>query len=283
MSECRVSKAVGQEKPVVVYIALPGYGSAHPGAVRGVFRNATNRGAYVGEQYVSLLAMNFNSHLCNSLNLRKQFPIKYFAMLHSDIEPEEWWVDLLIAELERTGADIMSCVVPFKSPEGLTSTGIGHPDQPWSAYLRLTMQQVERLPDTFSSVDLGYPDWPLLVNTGCWVARLDRPWVESIGTPGGFPGFTINDRIVQRDGSFVVDVESEDWFASRWWWRAGLKVMATKKVKLNHHGNLAFPNQGAWGFMEKDSKAQGPMDALEIALEGHAARRGQTPTATPVA
>lgn len=245
-----------QEPRPHVFIACPGYGSAHPGSVRAafVFHSQKHRPCYVAEQNCSLLAFNFNTLFCKALCERRNHPLRYFLMLHSDIEPQPWWVDVLIDELERHNADVLSAVVPMKSEDGLCSCGIGKPGEDFSAYYRLSMRQLELLPETFGAADLGFADWPLLINTGCWVMRLDRPWVDE------FPGFTINDRIRRAaDGSACADVEPEDWNFSRWCWSKGLKVLATKKVRLLHHGANAFSNQGVWGSRAVDHEAQGPI------------------------
>src|SRR5215471_18433913 len=116
----------------------------------------------------SLLALSFNALWCRALNLAKAGGLDYFAMLHTDVGPNNGWLDALVAELDATGLDVLSVVVPIKDPRGVTSTALARDDgDPFGVFTRLTMQEVFRLPETFTSADVG--GRPLLVNTGCWV------------------------------------------------------------------------------------------------------------------
>src|SRR5262245_13324495 len=76
----------------------------------------------VGTSSFSLLAYNCNALWCLALNNQRSLGLEWFAMLHADIVPEPWWIDKLIAEAERHGADFMSAVVPIKNHSGVTST-----------------------------------------------------------------------------------------------------------------------------------------------------------------
>ena len=170
-------------------------------------------------------------------------------MLHADVEPQmPFWLDVLLHELENNKADMVSAVVPIKTRQGLTSTAIGDSFDPWCPVRRLTMKEVFELPETFSAADvrtlLG-PDkvgfGPLLVNTGCFVLRLDQEWSERVF-------FTIRDRLVKLpDGTIAPEVEPEDWHLSRLLDRSGCRVLATRKVPLWHHGTSQYSNDEAWG------------------------------------
>jgi hypothetical protein len=176
-------------------------------------------------------------------------------MLHADIEPEWFWLDMMIEELERTNCDILSAVVPFRDDTGITSTAIEDPADPWTVHLRLTVRQCHQLPETFTIHDCGFDDGrALLVNTGCWIARMGD-WSKS------FSGFSIRDRIIDTpDGAKAAQVESEDWRASREWQRMGLKVAATTKVQVIHHGNACWSNKPAWGAIhDPGSKGRLPV------------------------
>lgn len=236
-----------EAKKPFVYIGFPAYGGAEPDAVRSVFRTATKRyPTFANMAPLSLLAMAFNMLWCAAYNRRDE--VTHFAMLHGDIVPEPWWIDILMDELNEHGADVVSCVVPLKSDNGLTSTAIDDPECRWQPHARLTMKEVMRLPKTFTAADCGWPDRALLINTGCWLARLDRHWCRDFY-------FTINDEIFERDdGMLVPAVESEDWFASRLLHERGAKVMATRAVSLNHVGRFGKSNQVAWGEYEFDQE-----------------------------
>lgn len=194
----------------------------------------------------SLLAQAYNHLWCQAMNLRDTQNLKFFAILHADIVPEDFWLDKLIAELEKHDADVMSAVVPIKESIGVTSTAISGPDG-FIRSQRLTMKQIwhPEFPETFSinTVPNIYINATshLLVNTGCFVARLDREWCPRVH-------FTINDRIRTGIGGLLVsEVESEDWFFSRRVAEEGGKVMATRTIKLDHMGGRAYKSNEVWG------------------------------------
>lgn len=225
-----------------VFLGQPGYGQLTAGAARAFWRASRLPDDAVYRQYNegSLLAANFNALWVSALNLaRAGRAPDYFAMLHADVEPQDWWLDTLIDELEDKNLDVLSAVVPIKDSHGLTSTALSHPDgDPFRILCRLTMADVHRLPETFTSDDVGHP---LLLNTGLWVCRFDEAWTRKVR-------FTINDRIVTLpDGSYRAQCEPEDWYFSRLCHELGLKLGATRKVKLEHRGTAAFTNDRPWG------------------------------------
>jgi hypothetical protein len=222
-----------------IFLAVPNYGNTLPrrsaqtihaeSSVHPLFRLVAGS---------SLLTQTFNALWCSALNHRAD-GITHFAMLHDDIDIEGDWIDTLIEEMDRTGADILSVVVPMKTPNGLTSTAI---DSGGWTHRRLTMTEVANLPETFDALDVPWADGrPLLVNTGCMLVKFDKPWVEQVC-------FHIADKNVKgEDGQWKPLVFPEDWGFSRWANQNGLKVMATTKVRLQHIGKASFPNHGQWG------------------------------------
>lgn len=212
-------------------------------------------------QQTSLLAGGCNNLWCDALNNRSYAQLKWFAMLHADVVPEDFWLDSLIGIAETNDADVVSAVVPIKDSQGVTSTAIGTRD-PFRRYCRLTMQQVNhpKMPRTFSIDTLkslandpdfsalapafspDFNDTPyLLVNTGCFVCRLDRPWSTQVF-------FTIRDRIEQAlGGAYVAAQEPEDWFFSRAVAAAGGRVLATSQVKVEHVGSVGYKSNTVWG------------------------------------
>jgi SAM-dependent methyltransferase len=229
------------------FLALPHYGQIIPDALPSltfasladdVSVNLVTNGA-------SLLAHNFNFLWCNALNDRAERGYTHFAMHHADLAAPPGWLDMLLAEMDRVGADIISAVVPIKDQRGLSSTAMQDPES--LAIRRLTMHEIHRLPETFEAKDLPLSGQHLLVNTGLWVCRFDLPWVET------FPGFTIRDQIVKNnEGRWQANVLSEDWGFSGWAAREGLKVWATRKVKVHHFGGTMFPNTHPWGEWQTD-------------------------------
>src|SRR5262249_19012890 len=162
---------------------------------------------------------------------------------HSDVEPEPFWIDKLIAEAERHQADVMTAVIPIKNEKGLTSTAISHPTDDCRAFFRMTMSQVRHpgFPTTFdrdTALDALAALPPglrmvaprpanLLCNTGCMVCRLGRPWCD--------PTKVFFDEIssfVRINGQWTPIIRSEDWFFSAKAAQHGAKVMATTNLKI---------------------------------------------------
>jgi hypothetical protein len=200
----------------------------------------------VGYQTNSLLAANFNGLWCTALNLvGTGKPVAYFAMLHDDVGPEEWWLDKLIAEMEEQELDVLGVAVPMKSGQGLTSLAIASDDSNWNPRCRITMHELYELPETFTSEDVG---GRLLINTGCWVCRFDPQWASGMH-------FTINDRIIfdEELGRYRPQVEPEDWYFSRRCHELGLRVGATRSVAVEHVGEASYMNTYAWGSERFDS------------------------------
>jgi len=222
------------------FIGMPGYGKQTAAAGRGLWRACADMSSVAVEyRQGSLLAANFNALWCSALNLaHRGEPIKYFAMLHDDIGPEDFWLDKLIAELESNNLDVLGVAVPIKDTKGLTSLAIDG-DDTWRPKCRLTTSEVAALPETFTSEHL---DGNLLLNTGCWVCKFDSEWARKVN-------FTINDRIVFNKATdrYESQVEPEDWYFSRLLHELGLKVGATRKIEITHRGEIDFSNQKTWG------------------------------------
>lgn len=191
----------------------------------------------------SLLAYGFNRFWADALNRRQSDGFTHFAMLHADVIPQPGWLDILLEEMAKHDADLVSVVLPLKGLAGTTSTGIYYPSKGfWSAVRRLTLKEVHRYPETFGAADTDYPTGRLAVNTGCWVCRLDRDWCEEVY-------FTVQDRVSKVDGKYVAEAMPEDWWFSRQVQEYGGKVLATRRVKAEHED---YPNDRPWGTWETD-------------------------------
>lgn len=241
-----------------VFLGMPGYGDMTAGAANGLYHATAGRLHVGGVDYRvaldrvykggSLLAHNFNALWAGAINLSAQGPtVDYFAMLHSDVEPEEGWLDRLIEEMESRDLDMLGVVVPIKDLQGLTSIALQNPNgDSWRPLCRLTMKEIASLPETFTAEDTGHD---LLLNTGCWVCRFDAETAKEMS-------FTIRDTIRwdEERGLHVAEVEPEDWGFSRQWNARGLRIGATRKIRLTHAGSMRFGNQEAWGHKEFDSE-----------------------------
>lgn len=224
------------------FLGLPSHGLVSAASALGTFQAIQGGGGlHLAIRTVegSLLANGFNRLWCEALNLAKGPGLDYFAMIHADVEPEVGWLDILVAELEAKNLDVLGAVVPIKDVRGMTSIALARDDgDPWRIHCRLTMSEVYRLPETFTSDDVGKP---LLLNTGLWVCRMGD-WCKRML-------FTINDRICidPETGDYYPQVEPEDWYFSRHLHALGLKVGCTRKVRLNHRGPTAYGNVRPWG------------------------------------
>lgn len=206
----------------------------------------------------------------------------HVAMLHNDVCPEAGWLDVMMEELLRSGADLLSAVIPIKDTLGLSSTAIDSDHNPFEVRRRLTMTEVYRLPETFGIEDVpGYGDRPwgdkrgearnrlngrcdelhrerqpyrLLVNTGCFIMDCTKPWFREENADGTLVlTMTSPDRICRRkSGQWEAQHSPSDWRFSRDVARLGGKVMATRKLKLLHIGLLPYTNQTPWGEWETD-------------------------------
>lgn len=267
-----------------VFMAMPTYdGQVNVHCARAFYATASRcLPLSYGEVGRSLLANAFNLLWATALGARESEGVTHFAMLHADVIPQDGWLDVLHGELSRTGADLVSAVVPIKDPYGVTSTAIGTKEDSWEPERRLTMHEVFSLPETFSAADAGYPDRPLLVNTGCWLADIRKPAFEGLF-------FEIRDQVTrQRDETGAHDEYSawcipEDWGFSRRLWERGGVALATRKVRLQHCGRYLFNNWRPWGA-ETDPRAAtpGPLPALKATTKSADVTAGPT-TQSPAA
>lgn len=232
----------------VVGLAMPMRNSGiDPEAVaRGIALKATE-GAYditPGQAWTSLLPYTFNLLWTGFLGMRETHRIKYFAMIHDDVRPASNWLDTMINELETTGADIVSAVIPIKDARGLTSTAVDDTGDEWNPR-RLTLSEVFELPATFGDREAG---GPVLLNTGLWVCRFDKAWCEKVA-------FRQQDRITWfgngDGGRYVPETKPEDWDFSRQVRALGGKLMATRKVPLVHERQEWHTNH-PWGKWTRD-------------------------------
>lgn len=238
-----------------VLLGMPGYSpQVHFDAARAFFlptrRETTELQVDLLRHQSSLLAGTFNGLWASALNRmeREDPPIEYFAMLHSDIAPVDGWLDDLYAELLACGADVLAAVVPIKDQRGLTSTGIER-DDIWHPR-RITLKELELLPETFTDADVG---GELLLNTGCWICRLGN-WAKLVH-------FTIQDDIVRHPetGLWRAVVQPEDWDFSRKCRTLGLKLAATKKIRLNHFGEVGWASYAhpyGWDYDTQNCRSE---------------------------
>ena len=238
----------------VIFLGVPHYGEIGAHTAGSLLSASRRFSPLITLKQASLLCHNFNSLWCEALNMRKERGVTHFVMLHADLAPQMGWVDALYEELQATGADVVSVINAIKDHRGLTSTG--RQNTVTGEIRRLTMKEICKLPETFDAAGAGFPDDHLMVNTGCWIADITRPWAED------FPGFTIKDWIEKLpNGAMRPGVLSEDWYFSGWLASKGLKVFATRKITTSHFGGVPFRNDAPWG--EWDTEVGEDMDSAE--------------------
>lgn len=242
--EQRYSAATVSNENACILIGLPHYGDVCAQALEGMLlATAEDIRWRIEPGWCSILPHNFNCLLCKAFNSRQSHGWTHFGLHHADIEASAGWLDTLLAEMDRHDADVISTVVPIKDSRGVTSTGWMEPDT--GRITRFTMHEVyNKLPATFDAQTACPGKW-LMVNTGLWVARLDV--LED------FPGFEFRSCIQKcDDGKRRAVVLPEDWAFSEWCARQGLRVFATRAVKVSHHGKTQFLNDHPWGEWETD-------------------------------
>lgn len=212
------------------------------------------------EKAGSLLARTFNRAWCDALKASKTEGVTHFAMLHSDVFPvQQHWLDVLFREISTLAADLVSVVVPIKEATGLTSTAIGAPGVMFGTKRLLTMTEIMGLPETFGLEDccaagLAEPDDELLLNTGCWICDLRKPWAWQKHANGQYlVHFSIRDAIFDdENGEPFASVAPEDWNFSRCLNALGARIYATRKIHVGHVGECVYGNRGAWGTCKTD-------------------------------
>ncbi len=263
-----------------VYTCQPDYGHGHSASHRmfwtGALRKRDNGefdSPLIGRVHLEQYSSSFNAgniFIAGALNAQEAgLPLTHIAMLHNDVVPEQGWLDILMEELLRTGATLMSAVIPIKDLNGLSSTAIDSEENPFEVERRITMTEIYRLPETFGAEDCGYdggrfPKRKLLVNTGCFIMDFTKDWRKELNPDGTLRlTMTSPDRIGrrtgtngERNGQWEAQHSPSDWRFSRDVANFGGKVMATRKVRLVHMGELPFSNQQPWGEWEMDQALQ---------------------------
>lgn len=183
----------------------------------------------------SVLTYSFNALWAAALNLRAaEVPVTHFLLLHADIQPEQDnWLEIMLNEMARTKAEVLSAVVPIKNDKGLTSTAWD--TDPWLP-LRFSTTEIEAIKE---------PTWTqpdLLINTGLLLVDFTKPWVEKIV-------FHMHDTIVKdASGRFQARFAPEDWDFSRQCHALGIPVYATKAVTVGHVGRAVYSSRNVWGY-----------------------------------
>ena len=235
-------------------------------------QNSKRRPCTVSVFTSSALCLGFNNLWCQALCSRLSHNIELSVMFHADIVPSAYCIDTMLDVMEETGASVVSVASPIKDDRGIFSTAIDDPNDPWAPLFRVTAAQLAELPDVFTAADLGHPDKALLVNTGCWLAKITEPWARQFALERdstGQSGFNTLDCIEEdENGRLFPRFQPEDWRFSRWLHRHKIPYVCTKRVVLTHVGSYRFRNDQVWGQERDHLSKETPAKALgELADE----------------
>jgi hypothetical protein len=212
---------------------------------------------------------NPNALLAAALNMSEGLVegprITHFAMCHADMWPDQHWLDIALAEMDRLDLDLISAVIPIRDNRGVVSCGIGNPKDNWKPFRRFTLREVlagqlygkpETFGDTFTAADVGYPGMPLLHNDGLFVIDLRKSVFRQTDADGNLAAFFFWPKKIRRgsDGMWENAGESPDWFFSRKLWELGAKTAITRAIKL-HHNQPPYQNREPWGTYERGDEA----------------------------
>lgn len=247
-----------------IYLAVPGRSFCW-GTVTGVINSSAKHTVHPFNAGVGFSgAEDFNLCWIDAINCFERGEITHFAMLHGDItpDPHQRWLDILMEEMDKYEAVVVSGHVSLKDGSGTSSCGVGDIEDPWGAFRRFTQAEIlNELPETFNNVTAGYPDRPLLFNTGCWVADLRNPIWHETNEDGSLKTiFKFPERAVRgTDGAWTHKRESEDWCLSRELWERGCRdTWITSRVKLTHHGASDFRNWVDYGTFRDGDEGTAP-------------------------
>lgn len=183
-----------------------------------------------------LLCAGFNVGVAEA----KKKGAEYFALLHSDIEPEpdDSWLGIMLDDLVAHDLDVIHAPACFKDFSGLSSTAVGYSEDISELKRRLTLYELSTLPQVFTIDDVrkrvDSDGLMLLPNTGCLLMRCDD-WFRR------WRGFTFIDEVrIGSDGTWHADYSPEDWNLGYECHASGRRVGATRRVSVGHWGYVKY-------------------------------------------
>ncbi len=219
---------------------------------------------------------NFNACLTHALNVCERGHYDLFAMMHTDLEVldkretcrdckgekcgecaftgervYDRWLDILVEEMEKVGADFISVPMAIKDHRGVTSCGIGNPENRWNPWRRFCTNEFPKWPETFCAAEIGYGDKYLIHNHAlCLFDMRKKFWWETDANGCIKAMFNFEERIIrdENNGFWVRNQDSEDWALSRRLWEVGAKTFITSRIQTRHHGGMSYENFGDWGI-----------------------------------
>ena len=239
-----------------ILLGIPSYKSDMNIGLLFPMLNATKKHKLeVANTDTSATCFSFNQLWVQALDLWEQGKISHFLMVHSDIVPQNLFIDKMMEIADRCGADILSAIVPIKNTLGLTSTAmdeqVGDEDPRWRVR-RVTMREAHAMPKTWTHDKV-------LLNTGLMLVKMGD-WCKQIH-------FHFDDDIIMYRGKRTPQCFPEDWNLSRDAHKLGVKLYATREVAVTHMGHQGFPNFQPWGSLETDFKNPDPDPIIDAAVE----------------
>lgn len=284
-----------------VYIACPTYnGEIRQETATRIFLQGTVLPNVKKIHASSALTMNMNQMYAEALDMRDKFAkdarertdlpddkkhnLKWFAMCHADIVPEEFWIDKLIKIAEAGDIDFLSCVVPIKDDKGISSTAIEVEGIDHFPFMRISQAQIwdKNFPVTFTKEELisaltSTPEKDMIdemsysadqrgkiqpvaphlrTNT---LAEYNTEDINLLLNTGCMimrldkefsdkVFFHIANSIIQTpEGKRVAYFYPEDWFVSRLIAKEGGRIAGTKAIRVTHYGVSQYNNFETWG------------------------------------
>lgn len=216
-----------------IAIGIPGYGPGNIFVIplMNVMADHAGWDIHFRETSTSFLTLNFNELWCWALNLREEGKATHFLMAHSDIKPyENDWLDIMLAEMEKANAQVLSAISPIKNWLGLTSTAFDN--DAWRP-TRLMIDQMHKLPPTWTCNKL-------LFNTGLMLVDMRDSWTEEIC-------FQVRNWMGKIDGQWTHRAEPEDWHFSRQCNKLGVRTYVTRAVTVEHSGFSMYSTKVKFG------------------------------------
>lgn len=247
-------------------LGLPHGGTVHWTAAKAAYEASSRHEVVILDSHNS--GPNYNALWVEALNRCHKEDFQRFVMLHADIqlftevETGLPWLDVLEEERATGDFDFISVPSAIKDPRGLTSCGIGDPDNEWNPWRRFCINEWGLFKQTFTAQEIGYGDKYLLHNHACcmWDMTKQALWQQRDKNGDSPFVFNLTERIRWNEATqnFRRDFKSEDWDFSRALWKAGVRTALTSRLTLDHHGGLTYRNKGYGGSMRNGDDDTAP-------------------------
>jgi hypothetical protein len=196
---------------------------------------------------------NFQILWAHALNEADAANVTHYAQIHSDVVPDIRngnFLNILLDRMDATGVSFMSVPVAMKDTRFLLSCGVGDEADPFSAYRRVTLKELRRLPPLFGAKEIGHPGRPLLHNNGCFVADLRDRRFHTKDANGDYVCDWIFPAKVGTDpetGKARVRGQFEDWYFSMQMHKLGIPSLICQEIPNLHWGPVGWPSHYSEG------------------------------------